>query len=415
MTFPTPSLFILPPSSFSLPVYRSILCLALLHALVDSVAMFIEPLWPELRKSLHLTEAQLFSLLSITSVAPNFSQLLFGYLQDRFGSRYLLWLGPSIAAVMLSLQGIAQTNLVLTAVLTVGYIGVGSFHPEAAVSASQAIPDQRTRGLSLFMVGGTAGLGLGPMLSGNLVKYFGLQSLAWMAIPAVLLVLAIYFVLRQSQPTLDVSSKPVEHHAPQLGNRWKLALLLLTVCSLRVVPNSGLTKALAFTLEARGFDTNVIGTLQSLFLVSGSIGMLLVGARFGHGSERRLMILSPLASIPPLLGLAIPGCPTWLTIALLVPAGVILIGTTPAMVAYAHQIFPRDAGMASALTMGLSWGISGLIVAELISWIIDHSGRSELLFLSLIPSLVISAIGALALPRPGETSRSAGHSTRSNC
>jgi FSR family fosmidomycin resistance protein-like MFS transporter len=383
-------------------VYRSILCLALMHALVDSVAMFIEPLWPELRKSLHLTEAQLFGLLSITSVAPNFSQLLFGYLQDRFGSRYLLWLGPAVAALMLSLQGIAHTPFLLTTFLTIGYIGVGSFHPEAAVSASQALPDQRTRGLSLFMVGGTAGLGLGPMLSGNLVKYFGLSSLAWMAIPAILLVIAIYLVLRQGHNSTEARTTPVHHHAPPLGNRWKLALLLLAVCSLRVVPNSGLTKALAFTLEARGFDTNVIGNLQSLFLVSGSIGMLLVGARFGHGSERRLMILSPLASIPPLLGLAIPDCPTWLTIVLLVPAGVILIGTTPAMVSYAHQLFPRDAGMASALTMGLSWGISGLIVAELISWIIDHSSRTELLFLSLIPSLIVSALGALALPHPGE-------------
>jgi FSR family fosmidomycin resistance protein-like MFS transporter len=386
---------------FLVSPYRAILCLALMHGLVDSVAMFIEPLWPEFRKSLHLNERQLFALLSITSVAPNFSQLLFGYVQDRYGSRYLLWLGPVIAAVMLSLQGVAQTAWLLTGFLTIGYIAVGSFHPEAAVSAAQALPDQRTRGLSLFMVGGTAGLGIGPMLSGNLVKYFGLASLAWLAIPTFVLVLAIYFVFHRSSPAA-ATPKTVERHLPQVGNRWKLALLLLSVCSLRVVPNSGLTKALAFTLEARGFDTNVIGNMQSLFLVSGSIGMLLVGARFGHGSERRLMILSPLASIPPLIGLAIPDCPTWLTLALLVPAGVILIGTTPAMVAYAHQLFPRDAGMASALTMGLSWGISGLMVAEIISWIIDRGWRTELLFLSLIPSLIVSAIGALALPRPQE-------------
>ena len=47
-------------------------------------------------------------------------------------------------------------------------------------------------------------------------------------------------------------------------------------------------------------------------------------------------------------------------LALLVPSGVVLVGTTPAMVSYAHQLFPRDAGKASALTMGLSWGTSGL-------------------------------------------------------
>ncbi|HTI49672.1 MAG TPA: MFS transporter [Planctomycetaceae bacterium] len=380
--------------------YFPILCLALMHGLVDAVAMFIEPLWPELRQTFRLSQAELFLLLSITSVAPNFSQLLFGYVQDRYGSRYLLWLGPAVAAVCLSAIGLASTPVTLGLLLVVGSIGVGSFHPEGAVSASLALVDERTRGLSLFMVGGTAGLALGPMLSGNLVKAFGLPALIWLAVPAIGIVVLVQWFQRRVAGKVK-SAVPADHvrHAPQVGSRWKLALLLLAVCSLRVVPNTGLTKALAFTLEARGFEANVIGNMQSLFLVSGSLGMLLVGSWFGRGFERWMMIVSPLASIPPLLGLAAPECPTWLILVLLIPAGVILIGTTPAMVSYAHQLFPRDAGMASALTMGLSWGISGLVVAELISWTVDHAGRPALLFVTFVPSLLLSAAGALALPK----------------
>jgi hypothetical protein len=54
--------------------------------------------------------------------------------------------------------------------------------------------------------------------------------------------------------------------------------------------------------------------------------------------------------------------------------------------------------------MGLSWGIGGLVAAKLISWAVDHAGRPALLFLAFIPSLVLSALGAAALPQIGSSS-----------
>ena len=106
--------------------YTPIVCLALLHGLVDAAAMFIEPLWPELRHTLKLSPRGLFVLLSITSVAPNFSQLIFGYIRDRYGSHFLLWLGPGIAAACLSSLGLVHTPLALGLLLTAGYLAVGS-------------------------------------------------------------------------------------------------------------------------------------------------------------------------------------------------------------------------------------------------------------------------------------------------
>ncbi|HLJ10616.1 MAG TPA: MFS transporter, partial [Planctomycetaceae bacterium] len=165
-----------------------IVCLALMHGLIDAVAMFVEPLWPELRRSLALSEVELFLLLAVTAVAPNFSQILFGFVQDRYGSRYLLWLGPVVATACLTAIGLARSPAALGIVLAVGYLAVGSFHPEAAVFAGQLHPERRTRAISLFMFGGTLGLGLGPMISGNLVKAFSLESLVWLALPVLMLV-----------------------------------------------------------------------------------------------------------------------------------------------------------------------------------------------------------------------------------
>lgn len=371
-----------------------------MHALVDAVAMFIEPLWPELRKSLDLSERELFLLLSIVAIAPNFSQVLFGFVQDRYGSRYLLWLGPAAAAVCLSSMGLAGSAVSLGVLLAVGYVFIGSFHPEGAVFAGQLLPEHRTRAISLFIFGGTMGLSLGPAVSGNLVQRLDLQALQWLALPVLALIAAITLVSRRAVAAVPVVHAPQAPSAAQpLAARLKLALFLLLVCSLRVVPNSGMTRALAFTLEERGHDAGMIGNVQSLFLMCGSFGILLVGSRFGHGYERRLMIYSAFASIPLMLVMAIPGCPTWLLVTLLVPSGLVLIGTTPAMVSYSHQLFPRDAGMASALTMGLSWGTSGLAVAAMTPVFIEQLHQPALLFAAFIPCLAAAGGGAILLPR----------------
>jgi MFS family permease len=129
------------------------------------------------------------------------------------------------------------------------------------------------------------------------------------------------------------------------------------------------------------------------------MGILLVASRFGHGYERQLMIFSPLAGLPLMLALALPGCPTWLMVTLLVPSGLVLIGTTPAMVSYAHQLFPRDAGMASALTMGLTWGTSGLVVAGMTPVFVEQLHQPALLFATFVPCLAAAAGGAFLLPR----------------
>jgi FSR family fosmidomycin resistance protein-like MFS transporter len=370
-----------------------------MHGVVDAVAMFIEPLWPELRTTLKLSEAELFVLLSVTAVAPNFSQILFGFVQDRYGSRYLLWLGPAVATICLTMTGMVSMASSLGLLLIAGYIAIGSFHPEGAVFAGKLLPEQRTRAISLFLFGGTMGLGIGPALSGNLVLHYGISVLAWLTVPILFLIAGIHLISRRAVATVEIPHGHEAHAAGEpLAARWKLALFLLLICALRVVPNTGMTRALAFTLEQRGYEADVIGNVQSLFLVCGSLGILLVGSRFGHGSERMLMIYSPLAAIPLMIGLAIPDCPTWLLVSLLVPSGVVLVGTTPAMVSYAHQLFPRDAGMASALTMGLSWGTSGLAVAGMTTVFVDQFHQPALLFTAFVPCLAVSAVGAAFLP-----------------
>ena len=378
--------------------YWPLLCLAVLHTVVDSYSMLTEPLWPAFKTEFHLNPRQLELLLSISLLTVNFSQALFGFLRDRYRITFLLWLGPIVGVLCLPMVGIAGDAQLAAAALCLGMVGIGAFHPEAAVTAATSVPEHRTRGISLFMFGGTLGLAIGPTLGGWMVQSFGLRSLPYLVLPGIVLI-----AILQALPRLGQSGRAavtVARPRPALqisAAKFRLVAFVLAVCALRVVPNVGMTKAIAFTLDAQGVETGRIGLIQSVFLVSGSLGLLLMATHFHTGWERACMIWCPLIGVPLLLGLwfAAPGSAAMLV--LLALSGIVFNGTTPAMVAYGHQLFPESAGFASALTMGVSWGFAGLLIARFTS-MFDSLGHPEWLFLAFVPCLILSAGGACFLP-----------------
>jgi len=98
-----------------------------------------------------------------------------------------------------------------------------------------------------------------------------------------------------------------------------------------------------------------------------------------------------------MLVLAWNGCPPWLLFTALALAGAVLWGTSPAMVSYAQQQFPKGAGLASALTMGMSWGIGGLIQAPMTSYF-EKAGTPQMAFAACVPCLLASGLIAIWMP-----------------
>ncbi len=378
----------------------TLLALALMHALVDASALLVAPLWPGIEEKYQLGAAGLSAAFIVQSLPTNVSQVIFGWLRDRQPMPAWIWIGPLIAAVSLPLMGFVETPALLFLLLTLGGIGVGSFHPEAAVAAGRALPEARTRAISIFMLGGSLGMTMGPLLSGTVVSRYGLKGLAWLAIP---LCLGVFLLQRVGRLGATVKAERRPSRADTgaaLSGRWGLTLGLLGICSLRLVPNMAMDKVIAYLLAERGADAAEIGRMQSIFLASASAGMILMAVWFRGGREKTFLVVTPLLSIPLLALLSLPGCPAPVFVIALVIHGIVLWGTTPAMVSYAQQQFPQGAGFASALTMGLSWGVAGLIQAPITVWFRSQGAPGQAL-LAFIPCLVVSAMGAVCLPTVG--------------
>ncbi|MDA0832256.1 MAG: MFS transporter [Planctomycetota bacterium] len=381
-----------------------LLSLIFSHTLVDTCAVLIGPLWGMLRDRFEWGQSALSLVLTVQALSPSLSQGVFGYFRDRREARYLLWLGPMTAAICASVVGYITNSYVLCASMILAGIGIGAYHPEAAVSASRIYPQYKTRVLSLFLFGGCVGLAAGPVISGMTVAYFdGMKGLIVIGPIFVVLIGLTYWFGLSKLPTQPVrAAGPAKSFHEMLEGKLGLALLILLTSSTRLVPNMAMDKLLAFYLSAKGESPFVIGCYQSVFLASASIGMLLMAWRFPAGGERKAMMICPLIGLPLMWGLSQEHAPAWMMLVLLIPSGAILWGTTSAMVSFAHQQFPQGAGVASALTMGVSWGVGGIIQAQLTS-IFVLQGHPQRAFLAFIPCLLISATGAYFLPGPRKT------------
>jgi FSR family fosmidomycin resistance protein-like MFS transporter len=400
-------------------VWTALICLALLHTLVDTCALLIAPLWPRLDLVYGFGVAGLSLAFIAQSMPTSISQVVFGWLRDRRPAPVWLWLGPVIAAVFLTSIGLIEHPVVLFSLLLLGGIGVGAFHPEAAVLAGRLIPGERTRGLSLFMFGGSVGLACGPILSGLIVTARGLTGLTLLTIPIVILAVVLFRVGRLGPMANQLLKRPPEETSAaspsiseMLEGRGRFAIVLLIACSLRLVPNMAMDKILSFTLKQSqwGYSEAEIGLAQSVFLIAASVGMFLMVFRFRPGWEKAFMVGCPLTGIPLMLVLAWDDCPPWLLFTTLALAGIVLWGTSPAMVSYAQQQFPKGAGLASALTMGMSWGIGGLSHAPFTSYF-AKVGTPQMAFAACAPCLLASGLIALAMPGSPPATSDKGNET----
>lgn len=373
---------------------RPLVCLALIHMLVDGYAQVVMPLWPRLETDLQLRPLTLILLYWAWQLAASVSQPLFGCWGDRFHSRWMIALGPALAIVCVSLIGLVHDPFSMTLLLVAGGLGIGAFHPEAAVDVVAASGTKAARGLAIFTFGGMLGLGLGPMVSGKLAAD-GLHQLVWLAPPGLLL-LAVLAVLGRSAARLPAhSGKPVRL-AALLDDHWRPASLLLGVATLRAIPALGVPLGLAFLLKERGLSELAIGEAQGVFLLSGGLGTLVCPLFVRPGRELRA-----------LLGLSVPAVGCLLLLAWGEPAiyyvglagsGLLLQGAIPILIAYSQRLLPGGQRLAASLTLGASWGLAGMIVGGL-QWYFTHIGRPEGMLWAMVPFGCASALAVCFLPR----------------
>jgi len=337
---------------------RKLLFLSLGHTTSDFYPGMLAPLLPLIltRYGLSLTAAGV--LIGVLQAFCNLSQPFVGFLNDHRSLKLFLWMGLIVSAVPFCFMLQYKRLDVMIIALAISGIGVGMYHPVAAVAAGMNVEENR-RGISMavFSAGGSVGFMTAPVIIVVIVKILGEQFMPLVALPA--LIMAILFIKDRDiivSEQHQLSAK--EWIAALLENKFELTLLWL-VSSLRALVHFLTAQFLPMLTIARGSSY-----VPSAFILSGSLLASMIGMFIGghlsdiHG-RRKIMAVSLLVSMPLLYGfLYTRGI---LSIAMLLLGMGSLASTIPVNIVLAQLAAPKHAGIASSLVMGLSFALPSFV------------------------------------------------------
>ncbi|NLG78608.1 MAG: MFS transporter [Firmicutes bacterium] len=406
------------------------------HFVNDLYAAFLTPLLPMLVAKFDMSLAMAGLLSAVYATTSSMVQPLVGHLADTSGSRAFIVLGPVITATAMCMIGLAGSQALLVALLIIGGIGSGMFHPQGAAMAGSI--DQARKGfmLSAFTTAGEIGYALGPLVVLSVVSTLGIRHTYVTVLPGILVSLFIYRFAprvhagrpgakacgsrgrgfshggRSSSGRRNgngdgddtgngkggaMHSRPNNGGAPsRRRGEWvpvgALAMLWV-IAAVRLSVSMSFTTFLPIYLKEMGLPLMAYGSVASMFMFAGTVGIMVAGPIADRVGPFKLMVVALLAPIPLLLGfLHMKGLVSY---ALLAAAGVILYAPMPVITMTAQNLAPARAGTVSAFMMGVAWGAGSLGVAG-VGVIADGLGIRMALTL-LLGTLVVAAALTYAL------------------
>lgn len=368
---------------------------ALGHLMVDLLNGSRPVLLAFLSKSLGLTNAGLALISTIYIVTASITQPLFGWLADRYGSRWvaaggLVWM-MGFFSVAMFLPG--YSSLVC---LVFASLGSAAFHPAGATQATLRgrahFTGRETTAASVFFMFGQMGFFFGPIVSGPLLDTFGVKGLL---IPAALLLplgLNAAHQLRHTSHPARATTHPGEK-VTALTVTPLFIILLVLVASTQAWAQQNMITFVPKYLADLGQPASVYGLVAGLFMGGSALGNVLGGTLADrYGKMRVAMTALVLASLP-LYAISQIGWSSWLY--LLIPLSGALTGSVHSIVVVLAQRAIRGGmGLASGLTLGIMFSAGAL--GTLLSGPLADSHGFPLVF-QMTSGLVLAAAFLVAL------------------
>jgi len=376
-----------------------LLTLMLGHLTVDSYVGVIPVLFPLLigRFKLSLATVGLVSLAYSGMAAV--SQPLFGFLADRFGTRFT-GLALGWTAITFSLIGFVTSFPLLVALAFASGLGSGAFHPMAALDVRALLPAwRRSFGMSIYVTAGTVGVAVGPLIGILLFHAFGIHGTGLLVIPG--LVTGGYLLWRM-RGTVQGGIGPSRAAAAAAGRVPVMALAV--VIGVMMSRSWTVNVFQAFTptwYKQLGYGPEFYGPLAATLVLASAVGTVGCGTLADRYGRRSVILATLVLSVPAILLYTLFPGPWAFATGILI--GFLAASTAPLMLLMAQQLMASRAGLASGLVMGLGF-VTGAIGIPINGAIADSIGLQRSLMTHVV--LVVVTIGiAWFLPREAQMER----------
>ncbi len=339
----------------------------LAHFLNDTYSNFLPAFLPLLQGKFALSLTLVGLLASVYTVGGSLSQLLFGYLGDRWTWLNFAALGPLFTGLFMSSIGLLPSYPLVVLALLMAASGTAMFHPQAAAHAGRVAGNRKGLSLSFFIAAGSLGFALGPLLMALFITSFGFSQTYWAIVPLILLGGGLYLLMQRGAHEPDTTQRSLQSLRAHLRS---LLLLWAAVVTRHTIVLS-FTTFLVILLVQKGIGYLVGSLTLSGFLLAEALGGTLAGHLSDRLGRRLVTVISLGLAFP--LGFGAASTSGHLFFILLLLTGMMLQASNPVILAQAQEIAPANPSIASAIVMGFGWGTAGLLLIAVGS-LSDHWG-----------------------------------------
>ncbi len=386
--------------------FKLLALLAAGHLVTDINTGALPAFLPFIKEFLDLSYTMTASIILVFNITSSVIQPFFGYISDRWSVRWLLPTGPFLASLGLGLLGFGSSYAWILFFAALSGLGQASYHPEGFKTVNILSGQKKATAISLFHFGGNLGFAVGPLLATLFFTHFGLKGSLCFVLPGIGM-LAIFLSTKRWKVGATPTASRIRHSADRGSSRQRvlpMALLLLTVVFRAATRLSLLTFVPFYFIKILNHDPLVAGKYLSVFLLSGTVGVVVGGPladRFGY----KKTVLFSLSMTPLFLYLFLFTSGT-MALVFFAAAGLLIISSNSVTMAMGQSFMPQKVGMASGLILGLGMGIGG-IGTTFLGWVADHWGIPLALQATFIlPLLAFLAFLFIPYPPPDQAAPS---------
>ena len=384
------------------------------HSLSHFYGLVLPPLFPVLRTELDISYAALGGLITASAGASAISQLVSGFLVDRFGARRVLASGLAVLASAIALAGAAPSYGVLVAIMALAGLGNGVFHPaDYSIFNTRVDPRRLGRAYSAHSSSGSLGWVLAPVVVGGLTATVGWR----MAVTSVGVMGVLVALVISRVHELDDALRPAPVQAARGGPDLTAAIRpLLTAPILMafayfalIAASMSAVQAFAVTMMVAVYDaplTSAAGALTA-YMLGSAAGVISGGFLADRMRRHDLFASAGMAVAAALTLLFASGAPPMALLAGLLA----LIGFAKGATNPSRDLLVRAATPPGASGKIFGFVYAGLDVGTLVmppiyGALIDH-GAPRAVFVIAAALMALTILTVLQVGRQGAAARAA--------
>jgi FSR family fosmidomycin resistance protein-like MFS transporter len=333
------------------------------HAVTDLYSSFIIGIIPVLAIKFNLSLFLVGLLTAITGISNSLTQPVFGYLADKYNSKYFLVAGPLFSAILISLMPIMPSYYLVAIILFLGNLSVAMMHPPTAAMGGQFGGKMKGLSNSLISFSGTVGYAFGSLFIIFVIEKLGISFAPITMIPGIIMAIILFrYIDIPFKPTGAKSSHNF-YNKLKKANKYKILQLffIFTASFARDIVWILMITFMPLYFTNSGIKLLNVGYILILYNIIGGFGGIIAGYFSDRIKSKSFLIQGGLLFSLPFIFFMFKTTGI-IPVIFFIIIGFFSISTLPLCIRISQDIFPGSMSFASSLVMGLSVGTASIVM-----------------------------------------------------